>query len=287
MLGRRQDQVGDVENVVGQEQRALPARDPVARQKDRQTGDHHGDHHRNVECDQRRRYREAGGRDEGGQPQDREDVEEVAAHDVAHGDVALALEGSDHRCRYLRQRSPCRDDGQADHHFAQTQQACSLHRPVDQPVGAEHEQGQPGHHECDLVDPVSATPRRLRTELLVIVGRGGGPFPPCLHDEVDRVCHDSGEQQRPLGAAHIAVERKDQKQDRGADHQRHFLAHELLRDDQRRDQRRQPQDEQHVEDVAADHVAHGDVGLARPGRLHAHRHLRCAGAERHHRQADH
>ena len=66
----------------------------------------------------------------------------------------------------------------------------------------------------------------------------------------------------PRRAADRPVERQEQRPSDRRDHQRHVQPHQLLRHHQRRDQRRQPEDEQHVEDVAADHVAEGDVALA-------------------------
>ena len=85
---------------------------------------------------------------------------------------------------------------------------------------------------------------------------------PRLHDQERRVGDDQREQQRAVEAADAAVEASAPEQQRGADHDRHLLPDELRVDDQRRDQRRHAEDEQHVEDVAADDVADGDVGLA-------------------------
>jgi hypothetical protein len=44
---------------------------------------------------------------------------------------------------------------------------------------------------------------------------------------------------------------------------RHVEAHKLLRHDQRRDHCGKAQDEEYVEDIAADHVADGDIDLPR------------------------
>lgn len=45
-------------------------------------------------------------------------------------------------------------------------------------------------------------------------------------------------------------------------------------------------DQQDVGDIAADHVANGQIATAIQGRLHAHGGFRGTGAECHHRQAN-
>ncbi len=60
----------------------------------------------------------------------------------------------------------------------------------------------------------------------------------------------------------------------------------MARDAQWNDQRRQPEGDEDVEDAAADHAAHGDVGVLRQGCLQADGHLWGAAAERDDAQAD-
>ena len=60
----------------------------------------------------------------------------------------------------------------------------------------------------------------------------------------------------------------------------------MARDHQWSNQRRQTKDEQHVSNVAADHVADGQVALAIQRGLHADGSLWRAGAEGHHGEAD-
>ena len=95
--------------------------------------------------------------------------------------------------------------------------------------------------------------------------------------------HDQDEQRIPAGEPHerehVGRERRDQDRD--------LLAHHLLVDHQGHDERRKPEDRQDVEDVAAHHVADGDVHLPGPGRLHGDRELGRAGAEGHHREPYH
>ena len=85
----------------------------------------------------------------------------------------------------------------------------------------------------------------------------------------------------------VRQEGEQEQQQRGTQHDRHLLPDQLDVDHQRRDDGRQAQDEQHVEDVAAHHVADGDVGLAVQHRTHRHRQLGRAGAEGHDGQAHH
>ena len=110
-------------------------------------------------------------------------------------------------------------------------------------------------------------------------------FLAALADEKHSVGNDASEQQQAFQPADLAVEAEQVDQQGDADHDRHVEPHQLLRDHQRDDGRREAQDEEDVEDVAADDVAQGDVSLAGKGRLHADGQLRRAGAEGHHCQS--
>lgn len=132
--GGEQRLVGAVGQVVAEEQQPLPAVDAIAGEEDRQAGHGRRDHHRVVEGQGVGRHVERGGRDQSGQAEAGEQVEEIAADDVAHRDVALALEGGDQRGGQLRQRAAGGDDGQADHQLGQAEGSGQGHRPVDQQV---------------------------------------------------------------------------------------------------------------------------------------------------------
>ena len=72
-----------------------------------------------------------------------------------------------------------------------------------------------------------------------------------------------------------------------ADHHRHFLPDQLRVDDERCDHRGGTENEEDVEDVAADHVADRDVDVAAVGCSDGNRHFRGAGTERDDGEPDH
>ena len=91
----------------------------------------------------------------------------------------------------------------------------------------------------------------------------GAGFTPALSDQEHRVGDHAREEQRAIEASDRPSSPHRRASTETADHHRHVEPHQLLGDDQGNDHRGDPEDEEHVEDVAADHVAEGDVGLAR------------------------
>ena len=71
-------------------------------------------------------------------------------------------------------------------------------------------------------------------------------------------------------AADAAVSRQHPQQKRNADHQGDFLPDQLTMDGERRDERGQSEDEQDIENVAANDIAQRNVHPPRPGGLHGH-----------------
>ena len=113
---------------------------------------------------------------------------------------------------------------------------------------------------------------------------GGGPAPG--PQQPPGVGHEPRREQRAVERSEAAVAREDDDQGAGADHHGHVEAHQLAGDHERRDQGRDAEDEQHVEDVAADDVAQRQAVESGATGADAHRELRRAGAERHDGQPD-
>jgi len=80
-----QNQVDRIGDVIAEKQSALPARDFVTDIKDRQAGHGCGDHHRYIKAQCGLRDLHSAGRDQRGQAQSGEDVENIAADDIPHG----------------------------------------------------------------------------------------------------------------------------------------------------------------------------------------------------------
>jgi len=139
VLCGRKDQVQHIDRVVAEEQRTVPARDHVAGGKDWQARERHDNHHRDVEANQHRRNLEPARRNNAGDANDGQDVEQATADRVADGDVAFAAQRSHDRGRHLGQRCANGNDGQADDEFAHAEVSRERHSPLDQPIGTEHE----------------------------------------------------------------------------------------------------------------------------------------------------
>jgi hypothetical protein len=112
-------------------------------------------------------------------------------------------------------------------------------------------------------------------------------FLPPLANRKARVDEGSQEQQHPVRPADLAVKPQQIQKRRHADHDRNIKTHHLPRHDQRSNRCRSAQDEQHVEDIAANNIAYCDVRLPAESRLDAHRQLRSTRAVGDHCQSDH
>ena len=111
-------------------------------------------------------------------------------------------------------------------------------------------------------------------------------FPLGVAQQPTDVDQDPAEEHGAVDAADPVVERQQHHEDRRGDHDRHVEADDPLRDEQPPGHGGHPEDEQHVRRVRADHVAEGDIGLARQRRREADGHLRCTRAERDHGEPD-
>ena len=104
--------------------------------KSRPVGDEHGTHIDIALCAKRQRlYHSA-------DAEDKQNVEDIRAHNVAHGDVCIAFAGRDGRSRQFRQRGADGDDGQSDHRFADTQLARNCNGTTNDELTATEQPGQ-------------------------------------------------------------------------------------------------------------------------------------------------
>ena len=275
---RGEEQVERVGPVVGEEEHPLPPHHGLAGEEERQAGDRHRDHHRDVEGERRLRYRDALPREDAGQSQHGGDVEDVAAHRVADRDVPLPVPGRDHRGRDLGQGGPERDHGEADHELAQAQRAREDGGAFHQPSGPERQEQEAERDEAGVREERPVPPRgRARRHRRLPAARS--------HRE-DGVADPRRHQQQAVGRAQPAVQGQQVDRGREADQDGHVEPHQAPRDDERRRERGQSDHSQDVEDVAAHHVPDGDVSLASQRRPQAHRELRGARAPGHHGEAD-
>ena len=88
--------------------------------------------------------RKGEGPDQGADPEDDEDVEEVRPHDVADGDIAVVRRGRQHRNDQLGHRSADSHDGESHDELGHAETLRESRRAVGQEVGAGKNQ-----HEAD------------------------------------------------------------------------------------------------------------------------------------------
>ena len=96
------NQVDGVQRVVADEQHTFPAIDRIAVEEDWQAGDGYRDHYREIEGQGVGCHADGLWRDQRCQAEYAEQVEDITADDIAHSDIAFALEGSHDRGGQLR-----------------------------------------------------------------------------------------------------------------------------------------------------------------------------------------
>ena len=107
-----------------------------------------------------------------------------------------------------------------------------------------------------------------------------------LAQQQGQVNQQAAQQDGAVQAVELLVQGQGKHQAAGEDHQRDVQAHQLAGHPQRDDQCRKAQGHQDIEDIAADHAAHGNVCRVIEGGLQADGQLRCAAAHGHEGQAD-
>ncbi|MNF97519.1 hypothetical protein D3C84_803510 [compost metagenome] len=110
-----------ISQVQAKKHQTFGAGYPVAGVEHRQAQGGDAKHHRQVEIQGVGRDRQRLWRHQRSQAEHGQQVEQIAADDVAHGDLAFAAQGGNQRGGQFRQRGTDRDHGQADDPFRQAQ----------------------------------------------------------------------------------------------------------------------------------------------------------------------
>src|SRR5690606_23112143 len=134
---------------------AFPARDFAPGEHDRQAGEGHREHHPEVEVTCCVGNGNAAGRNQAGYADDCADVEDVAADDVADGDVAFAAYGGDGGGGDFRHRGADGDHGEADDEVAYAECAREGGGRIHQPACTVDKAHQAGDDQCRLYRPVA------------------------------------------------------------------------------------------------------------------------------------
>ena len=220
---------------------------------------------------------EGDGGDEGGGAQDKEDIENVAAHDVADGDVGVALPGGGERGEQLRQRGAQGHDGQANEPFTHAKIPCQRGGGVYGHVTApddEHQADDAQHQQ----HPQGAGGCFLRRRLLVLLSHS---------EQIAQIEQESSPKPYAFPECDlIARPAKEEQQQGNGNHIGELNADGGLGHGKRGHAGGETQDDEHIEDVAAYDVAHSDAGAVLQGGGDAHGGLWGAGAHGHNGQTD-
>ena len=196
------DKIDEVSHISRQHDNARRSRQLLA---PHHTGQQQHTHQHRHDGVHREPSGEGDGGDEGGSAQDEEDVEDVAAHDVADGDVGVALPGGGEGGEQLGQGSAQRHDGQADEPFAHAKVPCQRGGGVHRHVTAPHDEHQTNDAEQEEL------PQRLGRlffgrRLLVLLGHP---------EQVAQIEQESGPERHALPEGDLIACPAEEEQEQG------------------------------------------------------------------------
>ncbi len=103
---------------------------------------------------------------DGGHAEHAKQVEQIRPNDVAHGDVAFALEGGDDRRRDFWQGRPRRHNEEPDGQLTHSQGTRHIRSARYEPTRTEHQESQRSKRDDSIEPPTS----RSRAELVGVLG---------------------------------------------------------------------------------------------------------------------
>ena len=270
---RTQNEINKVQRVERDEGDAHPAGEFSAQGEQVQHDGHDG-HKEQVDHDGA-----AGGQrvDGGGDPQNEEDVEDVAADDVAQREVVFPFLGGDGAGDEFGQRGAHRDQSQADQRLGEVVIHAGGGRAGQrQTFGAEYDgfssDGDPHRAQNDEHDrpPQGHILDGFLREVFGVLLGGDDQKDEVRddpHDEDDTLPAQDGVV--VIGAVESEEQPEQKAEERDAQKHRKLFVQSALFDDDGTEQNGNAEHEQDVADIAPDDVAHSDVGVsAREQRVH-------------------
>ena len=196
-------------------------------------------------------------------------VEDVAAQDIADGDQRLAPPCRRGAYGELWQRRTDGDDGQADDRLGHAEFMGDTDGAHHQPVGTHDQQDQTDNGEYDGM----AERHRFGFDLGILsqfgpVGASGAPV--AMKDvEAQQGDHDQAVPERE-----IANQAGGDEGRRHHQHQPHVMVDLRALDNNRIDRSADADDQKNIRNIAADRIAHGELGVAQDGRFNTDQDLR-------------
>lgn len=212
------------------------------------------------------------GADEAGEAEYHEDVEDVGAHDVADGYAAVALARGHEACGQFGQRCAAGHYGEADDGVAHSE-------------GAGHGGGM-AHEDVTAYDEARQSAHDQQYGFHDLHWLGGRRVIVAVAGALDGDVHEKGEaqgEQQRVEARDDPVEAEHDEHGRGCHGEGDVALYGARCDGDRRHHRGKARDEQHIERVGTDHVAHrharavperGDERYEKLGHRCAHSHHR-------------
>ena len=192
--------------------------------------------------------------DEGGGTDHKQNVEDVAAHDVADGNVCIALLGGGDGGEQLGQGSSESYDGQTDESLAESQGAGNGSSGIHGDVAAQNDAAQTNN------GPQGGFPQGAVTvdlgfiiACLAVLGQT---------EQIAQIHQEETPQDDTVYQGDDSVQAQNQQQDCGEEHEGDFAEHSGTGHADAGERRGQTQNDKNIYNVAADYIADGNVGAA-------------------------
>ena len=214
---------------------------------------------------------------------DEGDIEDVAAHHVAEGEAKAAFTGGHDARGEFGQAGAAGQDGHADDAFTDAPLAGYGSGIVHQHLSANHQSRHANQDEQE------ATPQAGLYLLLPLGGGREGGLPVLHRNPVGQVhiaTEAADEQQAFPAGYHVAGDGKSDEQDGESQTDGQVAPQQCLLHRHRPHDGRHAENDQDIEHIAADDIAHAHIRTASEHAHEAHHELGQARAQRHDRQAD-
>lgn len=273
----------DVGDVDREEESTFDAVDGLApegesgEEKDQRTEHHHGEVEQGDAAERQ-------GVDGSAEAEDQQDVGDVGADDVAEGHIGVSLGERDERRGEFGQRGAAGHEGDGDDRFADAEVAGDAGGAVEEEFAAADEGGQTADdHRCGQPHPFGGH---------AVGFGGGGPFG--VAHRVSQQEQVEQEHEHPFAAADAAgvapaeqVVGGQDKEEQRPDHAERDVAPDVARrEGHGTDEGADADDHEHVENIAAHHVADGHIALSGDCREHRNDQFGGRGADSDDGQAD-
>ncbi len=189
--------------------------------------------------------------DDAGQAKHKQNIEDVGADHVTHGDTRIALFGGHDGGDQFGQGGTDGHDGKADQRFAHAEGGGNRFGAIDHQLPTPDDGGGTGDAENNTLRPRKELLRRFFHTVLERTA-----------DKQEQIAHKEEQQDHRIKAAERPVKEHDTQSGGNAGSDRHVPFEHVAIGQDRQDDRRNTDDHQQIKDVRADDVAKGNAVVA-------------------------